>query len=352
MPEWLALLLALLLLAGNAFFVGAEFAVISARRDQIEPRARAGSKRARLTLRSMEHVSLMLACTQLGITVCSLGLGGLGEPALSHLVEGPLAAAGAPSALTRPVGFVLALLVVTSLHMVLGEMVPKNVAIAGPGRAALLLTPPLYAISRAVRPVIAITNGMANLTLRLARVQPQDEVSSSFDADQVAGMVDQSRREGLLDDTEHDLLAGALTLPEERVAGVVIPIEDVVSAPAGASVTDLEQLCISTGFSRFPLAGPDRRFTGYVHVKDLLDVPLDQVADPVPQHEIRKLVTLACDRSLREALATMQASGAHLAMVMDGDPDDRGSRPVGMAALEDVLERLVGEVVDSGQQTG
>src|SRR5829696_10539814 len=126
-----ALALSLVLFIANAFFVAAEFALISARRTSIEPAAEAGQWAARITLRAMENVSLMLAGAQLGITVCSLGLGYLGEPAIAHALEAPFEAAGLPEALIHPVAFAIALTIISFLHVVLGEMVPKNIALAG-----------------------------------------------------------------------------------------------------------------------------------------------------------------------------------------------------------------------------
>src|SRR6478736_7468832 len=143
MSAGVAFSLAVLLLAANAFFVGAEFAIISARRSSIEPLARAGDRRAATVLWAMEHVSLMLACAQLGITVCSTSLGVVAEPAIAHLIADPLAALGVSEDLTHPISFVLALAIVVYLHVVLGEMVPKNLAVAGPDRAVLMFGPPL-----------------------------------------------------------------------------------------------------------------------------------------------------------------------------------------------------------------
>ena len=136
MSSTVAIIIAIVLLAGNAFFVGAEFAVISARRSLIEPMAERGSASARRTLGAMEQVSMMLACAQLGITVCSLGLGALGEPAVAHLIEPVVEAVGLPANLVTPLSFAIALAIVVFLHVVLGEMVPKNMALAGPERSA------------------------------------------------------------------------------------------------------------------------------------------------------------------------------------------------------------------------
>ncbi|MGI8947508.1 MAG: hemolysin family protein [Ornithinimicrobium sp.] len=344
MSDLTALGVAVLLLAGNAFFVGAEFALISARRTQVEPLARAGSRMARMTLRAMESVSLMMAGAQLGITMCSLGLGAIGEPAVAHLLEPVFEVVGVPDGLVYPLSFAIALAIVVALHMVLGEMVPKNFALATPERAALLLGPPLYAVVWLLRPLIAVLNWVANGVLRLLRVQPQDEVTSTFTAEEVAGFLSESRREGLLDDEELTLLTGALEFTGATVGQIVVPLADVVTVPPQATVHELEALCGRTGFSRFPVLAGDGDLPGYVHLKDLLDTPAEQRGEVLPTRWVRPLATVELQRSLDEALTSMQAGGAHMARVVD--PEDRSV--VGLAFLEDVLEELVGEVIDHG----
>lgn len=345
MSDGTGLLVGLALLLGNAFFVGAEFAVISARRSQIEPRALAGSRAARTTLWAMEHVSLMLACAQLGITVCSLGLGAVAEPALAHLLEPLFEAAGLPEALVHPVAFALALAVVVYLHVVIGEMVPKNIAIAGPERAALVLGPPLVVVARAVSPVIRVLNAAANLGLRLMRVEPKDEVSSAFTAEEVHSMVTESHREGLLDDG-HGLLTGAIEF-SERVAGdVMVPVEDLVTLRVGATPADVERLVSRTGFSRFPVRDTGGDLVGYLHLKDVLYAADDDHDRPIPDKRVRSLVAVARDDEVEDALAAMQRSGAHLARVHDGD-----GRVVGVLFMEDVLEELVGEIRDATRRS-
>ncbi len=247
----------------------------------------------------MEHVSLMMAGAQLGITICSLGLGAVGEPAVAHLLEGPFEAAGMPEALLHPVAFALALTIVVFLHMVIGEMVPKNIALAVPERSALAVGPVLAVVVTVLRPLIWLLNQGANLVLRLIKVQPKDEVTSAFTRDEVAGLVRESRREGLLDDREHDLLAGALQFDDQTAADLAIPSAELVTVPPAATVAELEQLCVSTGFSRFPVREPDGTLRGYVHVKDLLDTPADTRNRPVEPRWIRPLPTVAAHDPLR-----------------------------------------------------
>ena len=345
------LLIAAALLLLNAFFVGAEFSVISARRSQIEPLADAGSRPARTALRAMEQISLMLACAQLGITVCSLGLGAVAEPAIAHLVEGPFEAVGLPEGMVHPVAFTLALALVVYLHVVIGEMVPKNLALAGPERAVLLLAPPLMAIARVVRPVILVLNWVANGVLRLLRVEPKDELDATYTADQVHSIVTESAREGLLVD-DHGLLTGALEFSEREAGDVMVPLERLVTVPVGSTPAEVERLVTRTGFSRFPVVRPELTRTeegrpaqlliGYLHLKDLLYADDERHDQPIPEKRIRNLVSVSTGDEVEEALATMQRAGTHLARVVDAEGNTQG-----VLFLEDVLEELVGEVRDA-----
>ena len=188
------LLWLVVLLAANAFFVAGEFAVMGARRAQIEPRAEAGSRQAQVALYAMEHVSQMLAVCQLGITVCSLLILNVSEPALHHLLVVPMAALGVPAAAADVTAFVLALLVVTFLHVTLGEMVPKNAAVSFADRAVMLLAPPLVWLSKLLHPVVAALNWTANLVLHALRIEPKDEVASSYTLEEVQSIVAESTR--------------------------------------------------------------------------------------------------------------------------------------------------------------
>ena len=198
MSNLVALGLAVFLLFANAFFVGAEFALVSARRSQIEPRAEAGSRFAKITLKAMENISLVIGVNQLGITVASLVLGAVGEPAVAHLVEPVLHAVQMPESFLHPIAFTVAMTVVVYLHVVLGEMIPKNIALAGPDRAALVLGPPIWTIVIVLRPIIVVINAVASSVLRLLGVELQREVSSTYTREEVAALVKESHGEGLL----------------------------------------------------------------------------------------------------------------------------------------------------------
>jgi CBS domain containing-hemolysin-like protein len=334
----LSLLVLVALLLGNAFFVAAEFALVSARADQIEPRATAGSVRAQKTLAAMRNVSQMMAGAQLGITLCSLGLGAVGEPAVAHLIEAPLHAAGVPDALLHPIALVLALSLVTVLHMVLGEMVPKNITIAGPDRAAIVLGPPLAVLVRVLKPFIWFFNVVANAFVRLFGVTPTDEVSASFDEGEIRSMIAQSRKEGLLGSEVSDLATGALTFEQHDVRSVLLAPDSLVTVPRDSTPRQLEAVVAEHGYSRYPVRRDDGTLAGYVHVKDVLGTGPTSRDQPVPDQAVKAFVEVSPEEPLPEVLREMRRSGAHLGRVSDGD------RVLGLVALEDVLEQLIGDV--------
>ncbi|MDN5744661.1 MAG: hemolysin family protein [Nocardioidaceae bacterium] len=341
MSDLSGIILAVALLGANAFFVGAEFALISARRSQIEPRAQAGSQMAKLTLRAMEQVSQMMAGAQLGITICSLGLGAVGEPALAHLIQPIFEEFNVPHGWLHPIAFVIAMTIVVFLHVVLGEMVPKNIAIAGPDRAALVLGPLLLGIVTVLRPLIVAINAIANAVLRLLRVDPKHEVGSTFTREEVAALVEESHGEGLLAEEEYDRLAGALGFTEKTVASVLMPTSTLATVQRGSSAADVEALCASTGFSRFPVVDGEE-LVGYLHIKDVLEPDPERRLRPVADRWIRPFAAVTPDTLLHDALEVIRRRGAHMARVVDVE-----GATLGLAALEDVIEELVGEIRDA-----
>ncbi|MGH3360956.1 MAG: hemolysin family protein [Nocardioides sp.] len=337
-----ALALAVLLLLGNAFFVGAEFALISARRSQVEPLAQEGSRMARTTLRAMENVTLVMAGAQLGITMCSLGLGAVAEPAIAHLLEPVLHAAHVPDQLLHPIAFVVALAIVVYLHVVLGEMVPKNIAIAGPERSALILGPPMMGIVTILQPVILALNAVANGTLRMIRIEPKDEVSSTYTREEVAAMVEESRGEGMLEEEEYGRLTGALGFTEKTVDAVLMERGSLATIVRGSTVADVEELCAATGFSRFPVVDREDELLGYLHIKDVLETDEDRRGRVVDDKWIRPFAPVLVTDLLHDVLETLQRRGSHMASVVD-----HGGATLGLATLEDVIEELVGEIRDA-----
>jgi CBS domain containing-hemolysin-like protein len=346
MSDWAGILWLAVLLLGNAFFVAAEFAVMSARRSQIEPLAEAGSKRAQTTLRAMENVSLMLACAQLGITVCSLLILLVAEPAIHHLLAVPLETLGMPKEVADVAAFAVALMLVTFLHVTFGEMVPKNISVSVADKAALLLAPPLMFVARLVHPVISVLNWSANHILKLLRIEPKDEVNSSFTLEEVQSIVQESTRHGLVDD-DAGLITGALEFSEYTAADIMVPLDKLVMLRAATTPVEFEKAVSRTGFSRFPMLDEDDMLYGYLHVKDVLSIPEQAYERPIAESRIRSLANLALDDEIEKAMSVMQRTGSHLARVIGPDGNTKG-----VLFLEDVIEQLVGEIRDATQATG
>jgi len=346
MNDWAGIAWLVVLLAFNAFFVGAEFAVISARRSQIEPLAERGSRSAKTALYAMEHATLMLATSQLGITICSLLILNVSEPAIHHLLEGPLGLTGISDEAVSVVGFVITLLLVSYLHVVFGEMVPKNLAFSLPDRAVLMLATPLVWVSKVFHPVIVTLNWIANHVVRLFRVEPKDEAASTFTLDEVATIVNQSRIEGVLDDSS-GALSAALEFTDKEAKDVAVPLADLVTLPERTTPDEIERAVAKHGFSRYVIVDADAAPVGYVHLKDILraaegpDAATD-VARPLPPKRIHHMVPVLETTDLEDALALMRRAGRHLAQVRDRD-----GRITGVLFLEDIIEELVGEVQDA-----
>ena len=266
MGDFLGVLLTAVLLAANAFFVGAEFALISARRDRLEALAEQGKHSAVTVIRAGENLPLMLAGAQLGITVCSILLGRVGEPAVAHLLEKPFHLLGIPDTVLHTVSFVIAITIVVVLHVLLGEMVPKNIAIAGPESAAMLLVPPYLVWVRAARPVIAIYDWCAHMILRAVGVEAKTELENTVSTVELSEMIAESLSEGLLDPDEHNRLSRALRIRNRVVAEVAVPLSEVRAVPVAADRSepdgggDPER----TGGDRL-LALPGGRSVGPVH---------------------------------------------------------------------------------------
>lgn len=341
MSDWFGLVWLVVLLLGNAFFVAAEFAVISARRSQIEPLAEAGSKRAKTALHAIGNVSQMLATSQLGITVCSLLILVLSEPSIHHLLEGPLAFTGMSEGWVLGVSFVLTLVLVSYLHVVFGEMVPKNASFSFPDRAVLLLAPPLVVIARVVGPVTTLFNWIANGILRLFGVRASGEIASAFTLEQVANIVSHSTREGVLQDKSGALTA-AFEFTEKKVADVALPVDGIVTLPVDATPADVEAAVTKFGFSRYVLVGEDGEIAGYVHAKDIIDLRDDEMNVQIPVKRVRGVISVLPDTDLEDVLARLRVNGSHLARVITHD-----GVTTGVLFFEDIIEELVGEVNDA-----
>ncbi|MEY4293387.1 MAG: hypothetical protein RIR29_37 [Actinomycetota bacterium] len=330
------------LLLANAFFVGSEFAVMSARRAQIEPRAEAGSRPAKITIKAMEKVSLMLATVQLGVTICSLMILLIVEPSVHELLHPLLHDLDESTA--NAIAFATALVVVSFMHVVFGEMVPKNISFSVPERSALILVPVLYFVAQAVRPIVVTLDFLANVILRLFRVKVRSDANTAYTLDQVEDIVEHSTREGVLSDTS-GALSNTFEFTEKKVRDVSVAPKDLVLFSEEVTPREIEQAVAKHGFSRYPLTGDNDEIVGYVHLKDVIDLRDDEVDEPIPAKRIRTLISLPATMELEDALASMKRVGAHMARSFD-----RSGKLVGVLFLEDILEELVGEVQDATQR--
>ena len=336
------LIVTILLLIANGFFVGAEFALVAARRSKIEGLAEEGSTAARLALRSLQELSVMLAGAQLGITMASLGLGAVAEPLVAHALEGPILAVGLPEAAVHTVALVVALTIVVFFHMVIGEMAPKNIVIAEPDRSALVLAIPFRIYATIFKPFIVFLNWLANLFVRLFGVEPVDEIQSAHTSGEIGFMITESAKKGLLGRFEHRLLSGAVEFGEKDAASVMVPRTEMIAIPRSTTAAEIEQIVLESGMSRMPIYEEDLdHVVGFFHAKDLLRIPGEQREQPLSDGLIRDMLVVPESIHLHPLLLEMRKQRQHFALVLD----EHGGT-AGIVTLEDLLEELVGDIRD------
>ncbi|MET8578236.1 hemolysin family protein [Streptomyces sp. NPDC005012] len=330
----MAIFVTVLLLIGSGFFVAAEFALVAAKRHRMEKAAAAGQRGAKAALAGMRELSLMLAGAQLGITVCTLGLGSVSKPAISHELDPLLKDLGLPSALSYGIAFAVAMIVVVFLHMVVGEMAPKSWAIAHPERSAMLLSPPFRAVAKAVRPLIGLLNRISNVLVRLCRVTPRDELASVHNREQLTHLVEESERLGLISASDSELLTRSLVEPETPVEALRIPAADITSVDGAAPVEDILAQAAAHDRTRL-LVREGGEFLGSVHARDALvaraqgrAILARDLARPVPAMPGRTTVA--------DAIELLRRNRASLAVVRD-----ETGRVTGMVALDDLLTRYL-----------
>lgn len=338
-------LITVVLLLTNAFFVGAEFAAMAARRSQLEPLADEGDKRAAVAVEAMQHTGVLLATCQLGITICSVLLGAISEAALHHALHPVMERVGVPDAFTDATSLVLAILIVVYLHVVVGEMVPKNLAIAGPERSAMWLVPPLMWVMKVAKPIILGMDWVSKAFVRAMGIDPKDEVGAAFTAEEVQHIVSESHKEGLVESEKYGLVGAALEFSDKDAADVAVTPGHLVTVEPGATPDEIERLVAKHGYSRFPVAGADGELSGYLHLKDVLYADEQERSEPVPAKRLRRMATVRPDDEVEDVLRTMQRTGTHVARVVGDD-----GAVSGVVFLEDVIEELVGEVTDSTQR--
>ncbi|MGW0762932.1 hemolysin family protein [Streptomyces sp. NPDC002814] len=330
----MALFVTVLLLIGSAFFVAAEFALVAAKRHRMEKAAASGQRGAKAALAGMRELSLMLAGAQLGITVCTLGLGSVSKPAISHELDPLLHKLGLPSALSYGIAFAFAMIVVVFLHMVVGEMAPKSWAIAHPERAAMLLSPPFRGVVKTVRPLIGLLNRISNALVRLCRVTPRDELASVHNREQLTHLVEESQRLGLISESDSELITRSLTEPETPVSDLQVPAAEITSVDGDTGIDDILRTAADHDRTRL-LVREGGTVLGSLHARDALvaraqgrTVTARALARPVPE--------LTANATVADAIDLLRRHRASLALVCD----DTG-RLTGLVSLDDLLARYL-----------
>ena len=327
---------AVILLILNALFVAYEFAVIVAKKSEFETAAAEGHRGAQLVMKAFSEVSLQLAGAQLGITMASLGLGNVAEPAIGHFLE-DLFNQQFSERVSLVLGVAVALSIVTFLHLVVGEMVPKNIAIARPGPTLRALVYVYAGFLWLFGPLVKVLNAMANAGCRMLGVEPRNELVAAHSVVELSSIVFRSEEHGALESDDAHLLAGALSLAQQPVSDIARPWSDVPIVRIGATGNQARRLVRERGNSRILVQGrgPDGRLQGYVHAKDLLRLDGKQLSQPIPNELIRSTVAVRGDRPLIEVLRLMRSAKQQLAVVLDGGD------PIGAASIEEVVRALV-----------
>jgi CBS domain containing-hemolysin-like protein len=325
---WVVVTATVVIVALSAFFVAVEFAALAAKRHRLEEAA-PDSRAARAALRNSAELTLLLAGSQLGITAATLALGAISKPAVHHWLTPAFEDWGLPLVAADVVGFVLALLIVTFIHLVVGEMAPKSWAIAHPERSATLLAVPMRAFMAVFRPLLRALNAAANRLLRWVGVQAVDELAVGHSPDALRHLVEHSANVGALDASFSEQISGVLELEQLTVRDLVDPATPLAAVPVGATAGDVRAATRRTGHLRILTSDGDR-ITGVVHVRDTL-----AAADEAPAAEFaRPVFSLGADTTVHAALKAMRETRNHLAVVVDAEA------VVGVLTLADVLGRL------------
>jgi CBS domain containing-hemolysin-like protein len=328
-----------LLLVANGFFVTAEFAYITARRNVLEQTPGRPARTAALLNRDL---SVSLAAAQLGITMASLGLGAVAEPAVAAILERALEFVPVPDAVIHGIALVIALFIVIFLHMVIGEMAPKNIAIASPERLARALALPFRSFIIVFRPLIVLLNGLANGVLRLLGVEPADRLDVGHSAEDLAVIIAAGQEEGVIEDFTHRLLTGAIIFGDLNASGVMVFRPDVVSVSNDTPVAEIEEVMRTTGHSRIPIYDGDLdNVLGFVHVKDLMVIEDEDRSRSLSPDLMRSPLFVPESAHIKSVLDEMRRTRSHLAIVVD----EHGSTS-GVITMEDIAEELVGEIRD------
>ena len=338
----LSVLAIVLLTAGTAVFVAAEFSLTALERSTVEANAKSGGWRDRIVQRAHRSLSFQLSGAQLGISITTLATGYLAEPVLARLLRTPLHAVGLPERLLDGIALALSLLIATSLSMVLGELVPKNLAVAKPLATARWAAPPQWCFSWLLTHAIKVTNGTANWILRRLGIEPAEELRSARSPQELVSLVRNSKRSGALDADTADLVDRSLQFGERTAEELMTPRPKIEALASDDTVADLLVKAMETGYSRFPIIEGDLDETvGIVHIKQVFTVPVDDRARTRLSALALPVATVPSTLDGDAVMAQIRANGLQTALVVD----EYGGT-AGMVTVEDLIEEIVGDVRD------
>ena len=347
MSEILMLAIGIILIVGTGLFVASEFALVNLDRSDLEARQSRGETRLGTTIGALKITSTHLSSAQLGITLTTLLTGYTLEPALSSLLTGPLASVGVPEEAMRVVGSVVAIVVATLASMIIGDLVPKNIALALPLATAKVVVPFQVGFTMVFRPVVALLNNTANAILTSIGIEPKEELSSARTAEELTSLLRRSAREGSLDNDTATLLARTLAFSDHTAQDVMTPRPRVKSVDRTDHAADVIALARSTGFSRFPVLDESiDEVVGLVHIKQAVAVPRDKRGEVPVSALLSESLRVPETMKLDVLLGELRGRGFQMAVVVD----EYGGT-AGVATLEDLVEELVGEVSDEHDRT-
>ncbi len=334
----------IVLLAVNGFFVALEFALVGSRRSRLEPLAENGDRSAIRALAAMKELSIQLAGAQLGITIASLVLGLAGEPAIAQVIESTAHhVSWIPEGWVHPIAAVLGLLIIVFAHMVLGEMVPKNLTLTHPEAVLKIVSGPNRLYLFVARPLVIVLNWFGNIGVRMFGVEPKDELSDTHSAQELAVLVAVSQEEGAIPDFSAELLSGVLDFGQRTVASVMVSRESIAAVSVEATPREVEDAVQELGHTRLLVVGDggidDVR--GFLHAKDLLTIPDAEIDNPLPPRLVRPALESVCGQELEELLKKMQSTRVHFATVYNDDESTAG-----IVTLDDLLEELLSDLTD------
>jgi CBS domain containing-hemolysin-like protein len=342
MYEWIMLGVGLVLTVGTGLFVASEFALVNLDRNDLESRQRGGEKRLAPTIAALKITSTHLSGAQLGITLTTLLTGYTFEPAVSSLLSAPLQNVGLPESFVSPVGAIIGILLATLFSMVIGELVPKNFALALPLATAKIVVPFQTAFTTVFRPVISLFNNTANAIIRAMGIEPKEELSGARTAEELGSLVRRSAMEGMLDQNHAVLLGRTLRFSSHDASNVMTPRVRMTAVHSTDTAAEVVRVSRATGSSRFPVLGEDvDDVVGVIHVKQAFAVPLNQRVDVTVDTLMVEPLVVPESMGVDTLLGLLRHSGFQIAIVAD----EYGGT-AGLVTLEDLVEELVGELED------